>query len=85
MAKVETEAPEFKPASIKLQSQFEVDVMYDLLSSVHTKGANKIGTPMSSEAILINHLRDSLRKLDKVALGATYFKGFLTIIPEHIE
>jgi hypothetical protein len=64
MAKVETEAPEFKPASIKLQSQFEVDVMYDLLSSVHTKGANKIGTPMSSE---------------------TYFKGFLTIIPEHIE
>jgi hypothetical protein len=81
MAKVEIEEPEFKPVSIKLISQLEVELIIDLLYSV-----DLLVQESDSDAPKREIIKGLKRDLCKLSTGrSSIFKGFLTIIPEHIE
>jgi len=83
MAKVEIEAPEFKPVVITLESQLEVNLITELFLSVDLN-IQKHKTDKASREI-IRSIRQGLRDTLSYSGSSALLKGYLTIIPTEIE
>ena len=83
MAKVEIEAPEFKPVVITLESQLEVNLITELFLSVDLN-IQKHKTDKASREI-IRSIRQGLRGPSSYSGSSVLLRGYLTIIPTEID
>lgn len=76
--KVERKEAEFKPVVITLESQEEVDMMWELAASI--KGSGWRGIPMTSSQNFAYSLFDNLdgHESSEMGSGELYFKGTVT-------
>ena len=84
MAKVEIEAPEFKPVVITLESQLEVDIISELLYSVDC-GVQKHEADKEKREIIQSIRRELCHTSSPYSGSNALLRGYLTIIPTEID